>query len=427
MNKNILKILSVGIVIQILIAVFIGVFFEFIPVSYGQTSTSTVSAVTLTISGVGVSAPQDMSGRYGALKYKATVFWTTNKDSDSHVLCSQYFLGGLFGSECSAGTDALVGGSGASFQHSVEITELNPGTTYYYYVLSKDVSGVPVKSDNGGKYYSFTTPSAPDTSLPSSYPGTVTTGRVGGSGQTTPAPGSTGTTPPAPAALNITIGGTTPILTDTSGSFVLTLYKYAMGLVGFAALGAIIWAGILRLTSAGNPSAITKSKEYIWGAVSGIALLAGAALIFNTINPRIAQIGVAEKFLSEDVKQIKLTTTDLWSSLLNISSSTKPLSDQQVGDLIRSNVDPCVVGSLTALSYYGIDTAAAASSSIQAGIAKKEFDVKDTSALNNYIKSLTKVTATSGPYANTDTYRDGNLNYYTNKGTFWHVVPNCEY
>jgi len=61
-----------------------------------------------------------------------------------------------------------------------------------------------------------------------------------------------------------------------------TFYNIALGLVGVAALGAIIYGGILWTVSK-SPSGSQEAKDWISGAIWGLLLLLGAYLLFNTI------------------------------------------------------------------------------------------------------------------------------------------------
>lgn len=66
-------------------------------------------------------------------------------------------------------------------------------------------------------------------------------------------------------------------------------YTVALGIVGVAALGALIYGGILWTVS-GAVSTQQEAKEWISGAIWGLALLLAAALILNTINPALAEL-----------------------------------------------------------------------------------------------------------------------------------------
>ena len=76
-------------------------------------------------------------------------------------------------------------------------------------------------------------------------------------------------------------------------------YTYALAVVGVAALGAIIYGGILHTVSSGNASQQTEARAWIWGAVMGVMLLLGAYLLLNTVNPELVKLtdpsGLIEK------------------------------------------------------------------------------------------------------------------------------------
>lgn len=63
--------------------------------------------------------------------------------------------------------------------------------------------------------------------------------------------------------------------------------NWAIGIGGLLALGVIIYGGVLYIVSAGFPSRQGDAKEWIKAAIYGLALLLGAYLILNTINPAI--------------------------------------------------------------------------------------------------------------------------------------------
>lgn len=76
----------------------------------------------------------------------------------------------------------------------------------------------------------------------------------------------------------------------SSEGLVAKFYIYALAAVGVAALGAIIYGGILYTVSAGNTSKQREAKEWITGAIWGIVLLLGAALLLGTINPELVKL-----------------------------------------------------------------------------------------------------------------------------------------
>jgi RHS repeat-associated protein len=84
----------------------------------------------------------------------ATVVWTTDKPADTVV---------NYGT--STGLGLAVSDAGLATDHSILLTGLEPGVTYYYEVQSTDYSLNTVTDNNGGVYYSFTTPSSDSTQL----------------------------------------------------------------------------------------------------------------------------------------------------------------------------------------------------------------------------------------------------------------------
>jgi len=85
----------------------------------------------------------------------ATITWTTNEPSDSVV---------NYGKTTPLGSTAKDMTMVTS--HSVKLTGLATGTTYYYEVASTDLAGNTAVDNNGGPCYTFTT-LAPDTTSPS--------------------------------------------------------------------------------------------------------------------------------------------------------------------------------------------------------------------------------------------------------------------
>jgi len=77
---------------------------------------------------------------------------------------------------------------------------------------------------------------------------------------------------------------------DPGSSFGTTLedwipnfYLWAVGIAGSLAILMLIYAGYLYATSTGNPEQSNLAKEYIIGALSGLAFLLLAFIIYNTV------------------------------------------------------------------------------------------------------------------------------------------------
>jgi hypothetical protein len=82
----------------------------------------------------------------------------------------------------------------------------------------------------------------------------------------------------------VSAGATNP------GAWINGFYTLALMFGGVLAFGAVVYGGVLYAASAGNPSRQTEGKEWIWAALTGLLLLAGAWLVLNTINPALTNI-----------------------------------------------------------------------------------------------------------------------------------------
>jgi hypothetical protein len=76
------------------------------------------------------------------------------------------------------------------------------------------------------------------------------------------------------------------------GAFIANFYQFALLIGGILAFGAIVFGGVKYAASAGNPSAESDAKEWIWGALIGLLLLAGAYLVLNVINPQLVNLNL---------------------------------------------------------------------------------------------------------------------------------------
>src|SRR4030042_3644843 len=76
--------------------------------------------------------------------------------------------------------------------------------------------------------------------------------------------------------------------------FISRFYTIALGVVGGAALGVLVYGAILWTVS-GAISTKQDAIEWIWAAIWGIILLLGAYLILNTINPDLVELKDPDK------------------------------------------------------------------------------------------------------------------------------------
>jgi hypothetical protein len=92
--------------------------------------------------------------------------------------------------------------------------------------------------------------------------------------------------PNLPGPLNTTPTGSSP------GAYIKNFYSYALFLSGLLAFGAIVYGGIKYAIARGNPSGESEAKQWIWSALLGMLLLAGAYIILFTINPNLVNLAL---------------------------------------------------------------------------------------------------------------------------------------
>jgi hypothetical protein len=88
------------------------------------------------------------------------------------------------------------------------------------------------------------------------------------------------------------IPGFQQVSTTGPAGWISNFYTFALILSGILAFGAIVYGGVLYATSAGNPSQQSKGKSWIWSALLGLLLLAGAYIILRTINPNLVNLKI---------------------------------------------------------------------------------------------------------------------------------------
>ncbi|MFA6493383.1 MAG: hypothetical protein WCV58_04550 [Patescibacteria group bacterium] len=69
----------------------------------------------------------------------------------------------------------------------------------------------------------------------------------------------------------------------TIGNYITILYKWLIPFGAGLAVLMIIYAGYLYITSGGNPDNIKQAKDYIIGALVGLALIILAGIILKNI------------------------------------------------------------------------------------------------------------------------------------------------
>jgi hypothetical protein len=86
------------------------------------------------------------------------------------------------------------------------------------------------------------------------------------------------------------IPGLTNVSTAGPAGWVAGFYKFALIFAGILAFGSIVYGGFKYATSEGNASKQAEGRSWIWSALIGLLLLAGAWLILYTINPNLVKL-----------------------------------------------------------------------------------------------------------------------------------------
>ena len=76
---------------------------------------------------------------------------------------------------------------------------------------------------------------------------------------------------------------------DLLAKYILAFYNYALAIVGAIATIVLMGAGIIWLTSGGDPGKVGQAKTMIGGSIVGIVLLVCSWIILNTINPNLTK------------------------------------------------------------------------------------------------------------------------------------------
>lgn len=76
---------------------------------------------------------------------------------------------------------------------------------------------------------------------------------------------------------------------QTAQGYLGALYNFMLGLVGVAAMGSIVYGGVLYIISAGNPSRVGEAKTAIWNGIIGILVAGFGYLVLTTINPDLVR------------------------------------------------------------------------------------------------------------------------------------------
>ncbi len=87
------------------------------------------------------------------------------------------------------------------------------------------------------------------------------------------------------------------------------VYIWSLGAASLLALLMIIIGGYYYMTASGNAERSSKGIEIIWSSVIGLAILFGAYLLLNTINPDLVNFKNFTNDFNNGLNQTQSTTT----------------------------------------------------------------------------------------------------------------------
>jgi len=103
---------------------------------------------------------------------------------------------------------------------------------------------------------------------------------------------------------------TNPATSNTLGECVSQIYIWSMGAAAILALIMTVFGGYITLTAGGNAERSSRGKSYITSSLIGLALLFGAYIILNTINPDLTKFNFdSTANLDTQTQQTPSTTT----------------------------------------------------------------------------------------------------------------------
>ena len=83
-------------------------------------------------------------------------------------------------------------------------------------------------------------------------------------------------------------GVQTPMTTKTAlPDYLRYVFTFAIAISGIVAFGAMIYGGLLYVTSTGDPAKISDAKDQVIASFLGLIIILSSFLILNTINPQL--------------------------------------------------------------------------------------------------------------------------------------------
>jgi len=122
--------------------------------------------------------------------------------------------------------------------------------------------------------------------------------------------------------------------------YVKYMFYFAVAISGFILFAILVYNGFVYLTSAGDPTKLSQAKNGILNGVIGVIVLLAGVLIFNTINPQLVNLQVAEitgsrGFASPGFYICNYNPSNIGTVLQNYLSEDKDTVNQACEDLAK--------------------------------------------------------------------------------------------
>ena len=76
---------------------------------------------------------------------------------------------------------------------------------------------------------------------------------------------------------------------DDIGTYLINVYNYGIGLIGFLAALVMMWGGLMWSTSGGDSGRVGEAKAWIAASLSGLVLTLSSVMILGMINPQLTK------------------------------------------------------------------------------------------------------------------------------------------
>lgn len=228
-------------------------------------------------------------------------------------------------------------------------------------------------------------------------------------------------------------------------NYVMAVYNFGLWTIGISAMLMIAIGGFMYLTSAGNAAQIGSAKGVIIDAIVGLFLALTSWLLLYTINPDLVKFSVSSSSpASTSQTTTPGTTTPSSSSNIVAGSGEDTIRQQLAKDNISINksAPATEVNGLRQATIDGVvgfqkdlgspvTITGGSEAGHEAGPTSHakgyKVDIRDTTAVNNYISSNYKSVdiAKTGRKDISAAYTDRKGNMYYKESDHWDVCYQC--